>query len=245
VSRVVLGPGWERRLAQVHAPGGLAPWRLAVVLELSGEGAEVGLSDGSQGTIPFSEMTWARPWRPQQLVGNPPRNAGEVVQPGDVVRGRGNRSAAPAGRRRRRGPRPQPDGSARGCGAARRGERRYRAGAASAPVFSRCARSRMSAVPWWRWIRIPAACSAMSGGWSFEGSQFNRATQAMRQPGSSFKPFVYMAALENGFNPSLADPRRADRARQTATGRCGSRRTHRATISGRRPCGAASSSRAT
>ncbi|MCW5569461.1 MAG: hypothetical protein KIS84_14670, partial [Dokdonella sp.] len=43
---------------------------------------------------------------------------------------------------------------------------------------------------------------AMSGGWSFEGSQFNRATQALRQPGSSFKPFVYLAALENGFTPS-------------------------------------------
>ena len=43
---------------------------------------------------------------------------------------------------------------------------------------------------------------AMTGGWSFELSQFNRATQALRQPGSSFKPFVYMAALENGFTPS-------------------------------------------
>jgi len=43
---------------------------------------------------------------------------------------------------------------------------------------------------------------AMSGGWSFELSQFNRATQAQRQPGSSFKPFVYLAALENGFTPS-------------------------------------------
>ena len=43
---------------------------------------------------------------------------------------------------------------------------------------------------------------AMSGGWSFESSQFNRATQAMRQPGSAFKPFVYMAALDHGFTPS-------------------------------------------
>ncbi|MBM3539256.1 MAG: penicillin-binding protein 1A [Alphaproteobacteria bacterium] len=43
---------------------------------------------------------------------------------------------------------------------------------------------------------------AMSGGWSFELSQFNRATQALRQPGSSFKPFVYLAALENGFTPA-------------------------------------------
>jgi len=43
---------------------------------------------------------------------------------------------------------------------------------------------------------------AMSGGYSFAASQFNRATQAMRQPGSAFKPFVYVAALENGFTPS-------------------------------------------
>src|SRR5258706_2625505 len=43
---------------------------------------------------------------------------------------------------------------------------------------------------------------AMTGGLSYEISQFNRATQALRQPGSSFKPFVYMAALDNGFTPS-------------------------------------------
>lgn len=43
---------------------------------------------------------------------------------------------------------------------------------------------------------------AMVGGFSPETSSFNRATQAQRQPGSSFKPFVYMAALEAGFTPS-------------------------------------------
>ncbi len=43
---------------------------------------------------------------------------------------------------------------------------------------------------------------ALTGGWSFDQSQFNRATQAKRQPGSSFKPFVYLAGLENGFTPS-------------------------------------------
>jgi penicillin-binding protein 1A len=45
---------------------------------------------------------------------------------------------------------------------------------------------------------------AMQGGWSYNygGSEFNRATQAKRQPGSSFKPFIYAAALENGFTPS-------------------------------------------
>ncbi|MBB2159472.1 penicillin-binding protein 1A [Gluconacetobacter sacchari] len=43
---------------------------------------------------------------------------------------------------------------------------------------------------------------AMVGGWSFGQSQFNRATQAMRQPGSSFKPFVYLTAMEQGISPS-------------------------------------------
>jgi penicillin-binding protein 1A len=43
---------------------------------------------------------------------------------------------------------------------------------------------------------------AMVGGFSYAESQFNRATQAYRQPGSSFKPFVYSAALDNGYTPS-------------------------------------------
>src|SRR5882762_8138186 len=43
---------------------------------------------------------------------------------------------------------------------------------------------------------------AMVGGFSFDQSQFNRATQAYRQPGSSFKPLVYSTALDNGYTPS-------------------------------------------
>jgi len=43
---------------------------------------------------------------------------------------------------------------------------------------------------------------AIVGGFSYDQSQFDRATQAMRQPGSSFKPFVYSAALDNGYTPS-------------------------------------------
>jgi penicillin-binding protein 1A len=43
---------------------------------------------------------------------------------------------------------------------------------------------------------------AMVGGFSYDQSQFNRATQALRQPGSSFKPIVYAAALDNGYTPS-------------------------------------------
>ena len=43
---------------------------------------------------------------------------------------------------------------------------------------------------------------AMSGGWAYGRSQFNRAVQAARQPGSAFKPFVYLAAMDAGFSPA-------------------------------------------
>lgn len=43
---------------------------------------------------------------------------------------------------------------------------------------------------------------AMQGGWKFDKSEFNRATQAQRQPGSAFKPFIYLAALDKGYTPS-------------------------------------------
>ena len=46
------------------------------------------------------------------------------------------------------------------------------------------------------------ALKALVGGFSFAGNKFNRATQARRQPGSSFKPFIYAAAFDKGFNPA-------------------------------------------
>jgi len=45
------------------------------------------------------------------------------------------------------------------------------------------------------------AVRALAGGKNYDDSQFNRATQALRQPGSSFKPFVYLAAMEKGYSP--------------------------------------------
>jgi penicillin-binding protein 1A len=67
----------------------------------------------------------------------------------------------------------------------------------------------------WKIFQVPAVNGAMivmdpktgkvlalSGGYAYAGSEFNRATQAKRQPGSSFKPFVYLTALENGFSPT-------------------------------------------
>ena len=87
---------------------------------------------------------------------------------------------------------------------------------------------------------------AMVGGFSYDQSQFNRATQALRQPGSSFKPIVYAAALDNGYTPVDADPRRADRDRSgPRASASGSRKTTSTISSGLRPCASASSIRAT
>ena len=85
---------------------------------------------------------------------------------------------------------------------------------------------------------------AMQGGFSYQSSVFNRATQALRQPGSSFKPFVYAAALDSGYSPRHHRARRA-RSRSRPAPASGSRRTPATPTTARRRCAPASSSRAT
>ena len=74
---------------------------------------------------------------------------------------------------------------------------------------------------------------AMSGGWSYGRSQFNRAVQAARQPGSAFKPFVYLAAMDSAASrrPRSCSTRRSPTTRATAS-RSGRPRTMAATILG-------------
>ncbi len=50
-------------------------------------------------------------------------------------------------------------------------------------------------------MKMDGAVAALVGGRDYDSSSYNRATQAMRQPGSAFKPFVYLAAVENGISP--------------------------------------------
>ncbi|MGE5503010.1 MAG: penicillin-binding protein 1A, partial [Actinomycetota bacterium] len=85
VTRIQPGSTWAQQLAAVPLPGGADPWELAVVLSVNDNGAAVGLNGGRTGTLPFSEMKWARPALEKQHVGPPPRRAQDVVQPGDVV----------------------------------------------------------------------------------------------------------------------------------------------------------------
>jgi len=158
---------WANALAQVAVPVGMLPrWRPGVVLGVSGSAARLGwLNDGAQhiGTLPLSDVAWARPMKDGNL-GPVPRTMEDVVRPGDVVM-------------------IEPVASAKMAEVALR-----QIPAVQGALVSLDPRT--------------GRVLAMVGGWSYSQSQFNRATQAQRQPGSSFKPFVYLTALERGISPS-------------------------------------------
>jgi penicillin-binding protein 1A len=175
VARIDPKSDWEVRLAKVAIPAVARDvgWTLAVVTRSDSDGATIGLKGGATGYIPFSEMRWARPRRDNGNFGPYPRSALDVVRPGDVVMAEPTNAASKSAVLNAKMP----------------------------STYTLCQ------VP-----EISGALVAMdphsgrvlaiSGGFSFETSQFDRATQARRQPGSSIKPFVYLTALDHGFTPS-------------------------------------------
>ena len=175
---------WSGPLSQVaRPPGMLADWRLAVALDVTDGQARLGWLDpqgarqsAQTGTLTLSDVAWARPVKDGK-PGVVPRHMTDVLQTGDVVM---VDPAAP----------PVPSSTPRAKQAT--------------PSPPRLALMQIPLVQGALVSLDPATgrVLAMVGGWSFEMSQFNRATQAQRQPGSSFKPFVYLTALEKGFSPS-------------------------------------------
>jgi penicillin-binding protein 1A len=178
---------WPHHLAAVPTPAGAAPWRLAAVLEVRADGAEIGFVDGARGWMPMSEIAWARPTRPDQHVGPSPTRADQVLNVGDVVLTEAvqEQTAAPKPVRRRHKAQavvPLPTPTGRTVYALRQIPNVSGAIVVMDPHTGRVL--------------------ALSGGYSYEMSQFDRATQAYRQMGSSIKPFMYLAALDNGMTPS-------------------------------------------
>jgi penicillin-binding protein 1A len=86
---------------------------------------------------------------------------------------------------------------------------------------------------------------AMQGGWDVRGSSFNRATQALRQPGSTFKPIVYSAALDNGMTPARSSSTGHSASARALPCRRNASATLPAAAPGRRPCAGASNNPAT
>lgn len=173
---------WAARLANVPVRPGEPGQELALVHDVRAEGAAIGLVDGSFGFIPFAELAWARRWLPGERVTNPPTDPSDVLKVGDVIV------------------------VERLAGQAER---------VSLPTFFDREGNPVGEVDSFGLRQIPeiegalvaldphtGRVLALVGGYDFAASQFNRATQARRQPGSAFKPFVYAAALEAGFTPS-------------------------------------------
>jgi penicillin-binding protein 1A len=146
---------WRQLLADYER---IAGFSLGLVTEVLESDAEIYFDAEKRTRVAVDAVAWAAPYVSDNRTGNPPRQVGDVLQVGDVVR------------------------------------------------FRRLADGR------WRLAQIPevqgaiaavdpqdGAVAALVGGFDFFLSNYNRATQSTRQPGSSFKPFVYSAALENGF----------------------------------------------
>jgi penicillin-binding protein 1A len=184
---------WADALARIPKPAGMLPeWRLGVVLDETSIGARVGYLQPGQlgdqmlprtGEIVLSELGWARPVLANGDLGASPRRMGDVVTQGDIVMVQ-----------------PQ-DGSIEARISAHGSRKRARDTVVSVDHLTlrqipKVAGALVSLDP--RTGRV----LAMSGGWDADASKFNRATQAQRQPGSSFKPFVYLTAMEQGISPS-------------------------------------------
>jgi penicillin-binding protein 1A len=186
----VLERDWPRLLAKVpRTPGMLPTWQLAVVLNtadnearvgwLSGLGVRGAIAQPNLAAIPMSDVAWARPLHGDDL-GPAPKKLTDVMQVGDVV------MIEPATATDNPG---KP------------------AAAEPARLGSSLPRVTLRQIPGVQGALIcldptTGRVLAMVGGFSFDQSQFNRATQAMRQPGSSIKPMVYLTALEEGISPN-------------------------------------------
>jgi penicillin-binding protein 1A len=193
VARVDLSSGeWGALVGKIPALYDIPEWRLAVVLSVSDQDAVIGLQPPTEvsgvlsstrdtGRVTLSTMAWKRRmvWRkdPMKIVGRP---SGHVPA----------QSFAYSGLRKL-------------SDAVQVGDVVY---------VEKVTGEGDDA---WRLRQVPdvsgalvamdphtGRVKALVGGFSYADSEFNRATQAWRQPGSSFKPFVYSAALDNGYTPA-------------------------------------------
>jgi penicillin-binding protein 1A len=181
ISKMSTDGDWAKELANMEVPLGMATWQLAVVLDVGDEQARIGLADGAAGVIPMSGMAWARKWLEDQRVGAAPKSPHDVLSVGDVIAVKQIKTG---------------DGSDDQATVQN-----------AALTTANQARYELEQIP-----EIEGALIAMDphtgrvlalvGGYDYDESQFNRAIQALRQPGSAFKPFVYAAALDHGFTPS-------------------------------------------
>src|SRR5882757_8866788 len=173
VSKLDISGDWGVKLADVKSLSDISPWRMAVVLETSDQSARIGFQPGRELGGAVSKE----------------RQTGIVTM--DGVRWAKTKGKAPTAVSQvlQPGDVIYADPLINKDGTTVEGQYRLR----QLPEVSG---AMVVMDPW------TGRVIAMVGGFSFDQSQFNRATQAYRQPGSSFKPIVYSSALDNGYTPS-------------------------------------------
>jgi penicillin-binding protein 1A len=174
---------YDRVLAGYTSVAGMMP---AIVTETGAKEAKVYLSAKETATLSLASITWARPYVNEGRAGAAPTSVDAVLKRGDVIR-------------LIRSEKDDIDEDAKASDTAK-------ATTEAKPDPGKGA---------WHLTQIPAvqaalvsvdpedgAVRALVGGFSFLRSKFNRAVMAARQPGSSFKPYLYSAAFERGFTPA-------------------------------------------
>jgi penicillin-binding protein 1A len=164
---------YDQVLATIPLVADLKP---ALVLAVETKTALIYIKDHGQAILEWPEMSWARAYVNESQRGPAPKSAKDILSPGDLIR---VRQRPPAG-----------DGQAK---------------ASPEPPSE----------PKWRLSQIPSvesslvaidpkdgAIKALVGGYDFNRSKFNLASQAKRQAGSGFKVVIYSAALDNGYSPA-------------------------------------------
>jgi penicillin-binding protein 1A len=180
LSKLDISGDWGVKLADVKSLSDISPWRMAVVLETSDQSARIGFQPGHELGGAVSKE----------------RQTGLIMLDG-VKWARA--ASGPA-----RGKAPTAVSQILSPGDVIYADPLFKSGS---PVEGQ-----------YRLRQLPEVCGAMVvmdpmtgrvlamvGGFSFDQSQFNRATQAYRQPGSTIKPIVYASALDNGYTPSTIE----------------------------------------
>jgi len=162
---------------------GLVPAVVTTIDDDSGM-AHIHARDLGPGTMAFDTMDWARRYRTENLRGPAPEKVSDVVSPGDVIYTKVISL-------------PQ----------IQTGDQGNRTGTEQPPAAKHTLQVALSQIPRVEGALISldaktGAIEALAGGYSFSQSKYNRATQANRQPGSTFKAFLYLTALEKGKTPA-------------------------------------------
>lgn len=168
---------WPEQLSKVPPPEGSETWRLAVVLDVDADRAKVGFADHATAELAMTDMRWTGKAKASQLL-----QIGDVILTQLVPAKTDDKKSEPK----------------------KKGEKAEEAKPATGEPAMHYVLRQMPAVNGAVVALDPhtGRVLALVGGMSYESSEFDRATQAMRQPGSSFKPFVFLTALDNGFTPS-------------------------------------------